>query len=106
MKVRFADHSIRCRISNAELETLMSGRAIELAVALPRDHVFRVNVRPSPLGQWQLDSDPTGVWLTLPTSALQELAESLPSRFGLERQFGLTNGGYVLVSLEVDVKDH
>jgi hypothetical protein len=105
MNVRLADHSVRCRATNAELAILLSGRAIALELALPRDHVFRVNVRPSPLGQWQLDSDPTGLWLTIPTSALQELADSLPSRFGLEHRFELPADGYVVVNFEVDVKD-
>lgn len=105
MNIRFADHSIRCRITNAELESLLSGRALALTLALPRDRAFRVNIRPSTLEQWQLDSDPTGLWITVPNSALAELSQSLPSRFGLERQFDFPAGDYVLVNVEVDVKD-
>lgn len=105
MKLRFADQSIRCRATRAELEVLLSGRAVSLELALPRDHTFRVNVRPSALGKWQLESDPTGVWLTIPAAELQTLSESLPSREGIEQQFPLTSGGSVTVSFEVDVKD-
>jgi hypothetical protein len=105
MNVRFSHQSLRCRVKRAELATLLSGRSIALEVALPRDHVMRVNVRPSPLNQWQLDSDPTGIWLTIPSSELYELSESLPSREGLQRTFELTNGAALEVSFEVDVKD-
>ena len=105
MNIRFADHSVRCRATNVELASLLSGQAIALELTLPRDHVFRANVRPSPLGQWQLDSDPTGLWLTIPGAELRSLSESLPSRFGLEHRFELASGGYVTVSFEVDVKD-
>jgi hypothetical protein len=105
MNIRFSDHSIRVRINNAELDALQSGRALALTLALPRERVFRVNVRPSMLEQWQLDSDPTGLWLTVPNAALRELAESVPSRFGLEHQFVFPAGDYVEVVLEVDVKD-
>jgi hypothetical protein len=105
MNVRFSDHSIRVRIKNAELDDLLSGRSLTMKLALPRERVFRLNVRPSTLEQWQLDSDPTGLWLTVPTGALRELAESVPSRFGLEHQFAFPAGDYVEVSVEVDVKD-
>jgi hypothetical protein len=105
MKVRFAEQSVRCRVTRAELATLLSGRAIALEVTMPREHVFRLNVRPSALDQWQLDSDPTGLWLTIPRTELQALSESLPSREGIERAFELSNGGSVSMSFEVDVKD-
>ncbi len=105
MNVRFSNQLVRCRAKRAELEGLLAGRALALEVTLPREHVFRVNVRPSQLGEWRLDSDPTGLWITIPMQALQSLAESLPSREGIEHVFGLANGGSVVVSFEVDVKD-
>ncbi len=105
MNVRFSNQSVRCRVKRAELEGLLAGRAIALEVALPRDHVFRVNVRPSPLAEWKLDSDPTGLWITIPAQALQSLSESLPSREGIEHAFALANGEAVVVSFEVDVKE-
>ena len=105
MNVRFSEQTIRCRVKRAELEGLLRGRAVALEVALPRDHVFRVNVRPSPLEEWRLESDPTGIWVTIPTQALQSLADSVPSREGIEHAFELANGGSVVVTFEVDVKD-
>jgi hypothetical protein len=105
MNVRFSNQSIRCRVKRAELDGLLAGRAIALEVALPRDHVFRVNVRPSPLEEWKLDSDPTGVWITIPLPALRSLSEALPSREGIAHAFPLASGESVVVSFEVDVKE-
>jgi hypothetical protein len=105
MNVRFSEGSVRCRVKRAELTRLLEGRAVALEVGLPRDHAFRLSVRPSSLTQWQLESDPTGFWLTIPTIELQGLAESLPNREGLEHTFKLADGGDVVFSFEVDVKD-
>lgn len=105
MNVRFSNESVRCRVKRTELDGLLAGRAISLELALPRDHVFRVNVRPSALEEWKLDSDPTGLWITIPAQALQSLSESLPSREGIQHTFALGNGGSVVVSFEVDVKE-
>jgi hypothetical protein len=105
VNVRFSDHALRCRITRAELDLLLSGRAIALEVALPREHNFRVNVRPAAFNGWQLDSDPTGVWLTIPRGDLEGLAQNLPAREGIERSFDTAGGGSVRVSFEVDVRD-
>ncbi|HMN45768.1 MAG TPA: hypothetical protein PKE27_14415 [Povalibacter sp.] len=104
MNVRLAEGAVRIRVSRGEFDTLLSSRALTLNVALPRNHVFRVNVRPAAIGGWSLDSDPTGLWLTIPRADLETLSQSLPSRDGLERAFELANGGSVVVSFEVDVK--
>lgn len=104
MNVRFSEGAVRCRVTRAELERLLSGRAIELGVGLPRDHVFRMNVRPSTLEGWRLDSDPTGLWLTVARDDLEWLFESLPNKEGLTRTFDAANGGKVQVSFEVDVR--
>lgn len=104
MNIRLAQGAVRIRVSRAEFDTLLSSRALTLEVALPRNHVFRVNVRPAAIGNWSLDSDPTGLWLTIPRAELETLAQSLPSRDGLEHAFELASDGSVLVSFEVDVK--
>jgi hypothetical protein len=69
-------------------------------------------VRPAApvIGQWQLDSDPTGLWLTIPRDELASLVQSLPSKEGIEHAFDLANGetsgsGRIVVSFDVDVKD-
>ena len=103
MNVRFSDHAIRCRATSAELQQLLTGRAIELELGLPRDRRFLINVRPSALDKWQLDSDPTGIWVSIPRSQLEALAETLPSREGIENGFETAEGS-VVVKFEVDVK--
>jgi len=103
MNVRFSDHAIRCRATSAELQRLLTGRAIELEICLPRDRRFLVNVRPSALEQWQLESDPTGIWVSIPRSQLEALAQSLPSKEGIEHGFETVQGS-IVVSFEVDVK--
>lgn len=104
MKVRFSDRALRCRITRAELDRLLSGRAIALEVLLPRDHKFRLSVRPAAIGAWQLDSDPTGLWLTIPRADLESLSASLPRKQGIEQEFAVSNGN-VRVSFEVDLRE-
>jgi len=103
MNVRFSDHAIRCRATAAELQKLLTGRAISLELCLPRERRFLVNVRPSALQTWQLDSDPTGIWVSIPRSQLEELAQLLPSKEGIEHGFETAQGS-VVVKFEVDVK--
>jgi hypothetical protein len=103
MNVRFSEQAIRCRATSAELQQLLTGRALTLELCLPRDRRFRVNVRPAALETWQLDSDPTGIWVSIPRSQLQALAETVPSKEGIERSFE-TAQGCVTVTFEVDLK--
>ena len=103
MNVRFSASAIRCRATSAELEQLLTGRAIALELCLPRERRFLVNVRPSALQTWQLDSDPTGIWVSIPRSQLEELAQLLPSKEGIEHGFETAQGS-VVVKFEVDVK--
>jgi len=78
--VRFSGQALYCQISRAELETLTSGRSIDLIFALPKHRTFRMSVRPSAMsserGGWQLDSDPTGIWLTVPGVELEQLGQT------------------------------
>jgi hypothetical protein len=103
MNVRFSEQAIRCRATAAELQQLLTGRALSLELALPRDRKFRVSVRPAALETWQLESDPTGIWIAIPRSQLQALAETLPSKEGIERSFETVQGG-LTVTFEVDLK--
>ena len=105
MNIKLSEGSLRLRVLRSELDTLISSRAIKLDVELPRNHTFRVNVRPAVVGGWSLESDPTGIWITIPRSELEGLSQSLPSRDGLEHAFDLSNGGEVMVSFEVDVRE-
>jgi uncharacterized protein DUF7009 len=104
MNVRFSDRAIRCRATSAELQRLLTGRAIELELCLPRDRRFLINVRPSALDKWQLESDPTGIWVSIPRSQLEALAQTLPSKEGIEHGFQTAQGS-VTVKFEVDLKN-
>ena len=104
MNVRFSDGAIRCRATAAELEQLLTGRAISLDLCLPRDRRFRVNVRPAALETWQLESDPTGIWVSIPRSQVEALAKTLPSKEGIEHGFETAQGS-VVVTFEVDLRD-
>ncbi len=103
MNIKFSSDAVRCRVSRAELDRLLSGRAVVLEVPLPRNHVFKANVWPGAIGGWQLESDPTGIWITIPKPDLQALADSLPSKEGIEREFDASEGK-VRVVFEVDVR--
>jgi hypothetical protein len=104
MNVRFSERVIRCRATSAELEQLLTGRAISLDLCLPRDRRFRVNVRPSALETWQLESDPTGIWVSIPRAQLESFGKTLPSKEGIAHGFETAQGS-VTVSFEVDLRD-
>ena len=104
MNIKFSSDAVRCRVSRAELDRLLAGRAVALEVPLPRNHVFKANVWPGAIGTWQLESDPTGICITIPKAELQTLSESLPSRDGIEKEFEATEGT-VKVCFEVDVRE-
>jgi hypothetical protein len=103
MNVRLAAHSLRCRITNAELDRLLGKRDVVLDVSLPPMHTLRISLRTTPIGSWKLDSDPTGVWLTVPHTELEALSASLPQREGLHHAFA-TGGGDLEVIVDVDVR--
>jgi hypothetical protein len=104
MNIRFSDHHIRFRVARQELERLLAGRSLSLDIAMPRAHQFRATINVTSIGDWQLDNDPTGIWLSLPRSSLEELLQSLPSKEGLEHQFETGNGTALGVAFEVDLK--
>ena len=87
MNIRFSDRHIRFRIAKHELDRLLAGRSLQLDVPMPRAHQFRASIGLTPLGDWQLDSDPTGLWLTIPRSIVEGLSQSLPSKEGIEHAF-------------------
>ncbi len=102
MNLRFAAHSIRVRVSSDEFEQLHAGKSLGLEVSLPHGHMFRAKVNQGS-GDWQFDSDPTGLWLSVPRHELDLLAQELPSREGIAHSFS-THHGELQVSVEVDVK--
>lgn len=103
MDVRFSGQALYCQISRVELERLASGRSVDLIVALPRHHAFRVSLRPSPMsgerGGWALDSDPTGIWVTLPRVELEQLGQTTTFAERLMHDFPVSPGQRVQVIL-------
>jgi hypothetical protein len=93
-----------CQISRTELETLLSGRSVDLIFSLPRHRQFRVSVRPSAMsadrGGWQLDSDPTGIWLTIPRAELAQLGQTETFAERLMREFPVSSSQQMQVILE------
>jgi hypothetical protein len=103
MNVRFANQSIRFRVNNDELQRLLAGKAVALEVSLFNSRMFRANISSGVMGPWQLESDPTGLWLSVPREELKTLAATLPNKEGLGHEFK-TNQGELRVALEVDLK--
>lgn len=101
MNLRFAAHSIRVRITRDEFQLLHDGKPLGLEISLPRGHVFRAKVNPA--NEWMFDSDPTGLWLSVPRAELAALLESLPAKEGISHAFS-THHGELELTLEVDVK--
>ena len=106
MDVRFSGQALYCQISRAELATLASGRSVDLIVSLPRHRSFRVSVRPSAMsadrGGWQLESDPTGLWLTIPHTELQQLGQTEAFAERLMRDFPVSSSQQIQVILEAE----
>lgn len=104
MDVRFSGQALFCQITRSELERLSSGRAIDLVVQLPKHHSFRVSVRPSPMsvdrGGWQLETDPTGIWLTIPRAELEPLGQTTTLAERLIHEFPVSDTERVQVFLE------
>jgi hypothetical protein len=101
MDVEFSAGAVSCRVTREELGKLLSGRAITLDVVLPKEHRFRMNVRPAALNGWSLESDPTGLWLSIPRTELEAFEKSIESTSGMERTMETSSGGALQVRLEV-----
>ena len=107
MDVRFSGQALYCQITRSELERLSAGLSVDLIFQLPKHRSFRVSLRPSAMsaerGGWQLDSDPTGIWLTIPRSELQMLGQTTTFAERLVRNF--ENVQAILEALPDEEKD-
>lgn len=52
-------------------------------------------------GGWQLDSDPTGIWLTVPRAELEPLGQTTTLAERLVHEFDISDAEKVQVFLEV-----
>ncbi len=103
MNLRFSSEDVRIRVTSDEFQQLTHGGNLALEVPLPRQHVFRVAIRTEAVGDWRLESDPTGLWLSIPRTRLDEFAQALPSREGMAYDFDAGNGKATRVVFEVDM---
>jgi len=103
MNMRFAENSIRLRVTGDEFAQLRIGKTMALEVTLPQGHLFRAKLNMALTGDWDFNSDPTGMWISVPRKEIDALADELPSKEGIEHAFA-TQKGELQVSLEVDVK--
>ena len=59
-------------------------------------------MRPAALNGWQLDSDPTGLWLSIPRTELEAFEKTLPATAAMLRALDTSNGGSLQVTFEVE----
>jgi hypothetical protein len=71
---------------------------------MPRRHSLQITVRSVAGSSWELDNDPTGIWIAIPRAQLELLAQSLPSREGLMHEFALDEARQLQLMFEVDVR--
>ncbi len=104
MDVRFSGQSLYCQITRSELHRLSSGLSVDLIFQLPKHRSFRVSLRPSAMsadrGGWQLDSDPTGIWLTIPRTELQMFGQTTTFAERVVRDFAVSENENLQVILE------
>jgi hypothetical protein len=97
-----SSHSLsRCAIrtgSFTRLAFLSARRANAALISISRQR------QRHPLGDWQLDSDLIGLWLSIPRSKLEGLLRSLPRKAGLEQVFSTGTDASFAVTFEVDLQ--
>jgi hypothetical protein len=70
------------RLAPLERAEFLRGRAVSIAVDLPRRRSLSVSIASSLVGDWRCDSDPTGIWINVPRGACGEpLAPELVHEF-------------------------
>jgi hypothetical protein len=105
--VRFSGQSLYCQITRSELARVAAGLSVDLIFQLPKHRSFRVSLRPSSMsadrGGWALESDPTGIWLTIPRAELEMLGQTTTFAERLTREF--ENVHVILEALPDEDKD-
>jgi hypothetical protein len=102
LKLQIQQQTLRLRVTEAELQDLLSGKSLRLDLAFGERSLFGLHVACGPETSFESGSD----WrLRLSETALRTYGETLPSRDALV--VGLTgSGGEPLrLEFEVDVRD-
>ncbi|RDS80758.1 hypothetical protein DWU98_12420 [Dyella monticola] len=103
MRVQLEGQSLRLRIDEAELESLLAGHPIENRTVWPdgRTEIQQIDLT-ARIG-WLRKGD---VWhVRLPEPEVRALAARLPSREGLQFSLATPDGGTLQVLFDVDVRD-
>lgn len=101
MNLQFAANRIHIHATADEFQQLCDNRTLTLDVPLPHGHAFRAKLNTISSSDWLCESDPTGLWLSMPRRELRELAAAQPGQVGLVHHFD-TQRGDLEISFEVD----
>jgi hypothetical protein len=103
MRVQQQGQSLRLRIDEAELATLLAGGTVENATRWPDGRQERQRLALAAQPDWRRDDE--GWRLELTDTAVRELAARLPSRDGLPFELAVPGGDALRVLFDVDVRD-
>jgi hypothetical protein len=102
MKLHVQQQSLRVRVTEAELQDLLSGRSLRLDVTFGGTTLFGLLV----VGGPETSFEPGSTWrLRLSEPALRVYAESLPRRDALVVELANPGGEPLRLEFEVDVRD-
>jgi hypothetical protein len=103
MRVQQQEQSLRLRIDEAELATLLAGGTVENATRWPDGRDEHQQLALAAQHAWRRDD---GGWrMELADAAVRGLAARLPSREGLSFRLAVPGGGALQVLFDVDVRD-
>lgn len=103
MRVQQQGQTLRLRIDEAELATLLAGGTVENATRWPDGRNEHQQLALAVQHGWRRSGD--GWCVELADAAVRELAARLPSRDGLSFELVAPDGGTLEVLFDVDVRD-
>lgn len=103
MRVQWQEQSLRLRIDEAELATLLAGGTVENTTRWPDGRDERQQLALAAQHGWRRHDD--GWRIDLADAAVRELAARLPSRDGLSFELAVPGGGTLQILFDVDVRD-
>jgi hypothetical protein len=102
MRLQVQQQSLRVRVTEAELQDLLSGKSLRLEVAFGERPLFGLHVACG----LETSLEPGPVWrLRLCETALRAYRETLPRRDALEAELTGSCGDPLRLEFEVDVRD-
>jgi hypothetical protein len=102
MQLKVQQQSLRVRVTEEELQDLLSGKSLRLDVTFGGSSLFGLHVVCGP----ETSFEPGSVWrLRLSATALRVYAESLPRRDALVAELTGSGGEPLRLEFDVDVRD-